>query len=118
MHLSSIFKEYGVDLKKTKMVRHPLNKEDVRDVYKRGMIEAYQSTQSKNCFDNCKYIAAFIGTNKTEALFVGLYEILEIITGPKVREMMPEGYPYPDHFDLNHVYYRMRKMDVMSDVEK
>lgn len=33
MHLSSIFKEYGVDIEKTKLLRHPLNKEDVRDVY-------------------------------------------------------------------------------------
>ena len=31
MHLSSILKEYGVDIKKTKLVRHPLNKTDIRD---------------------------------------------------------------------------------------
>lgn len=30
MHLSSIFKEYGVKIEQTKIVRHPLNKEDVR----------------------------------------------------------------------------------------
>lgn len=29
MHLSAIFKDYGVDVKKTKLVRHPLNKEEV-----------------------------------------------------------------------------------------
>ena len=74
MHLSSILKEYGVDIKKTKLVRHPLNKTDIRDVYERGMIEAYQSSQSKNCFDNCKYIASFVGTTGTEAKFIGLYE--------------------------------------------
>ena len=61
MHLSSIFKEYGVNIENTKLVRHPLNKEDVKDIYNRGMIESYQSTQGKNCFDNCKYIAAFMG---------------------------------------------------------
>ncbi len=40
MHLSSIFKEYGVDINKTKIVRHPLNKADVCDLYSRGMIDA------------------------------------------------------------------------------
>lgn len=118
MHLSSIFKEYGIDIEQTKLVRHPLNKEDVREVYNRGMIEAYQSTQSKRCFDNCKYIAAFMGTNKTEALFLGIYEIVDSVVGETVKEMMPKGYPYPEHFDNDHMYYIMRKLDVMSDMDK
>lgn len=29
MYLLSIFKEYGIDIEKTKIVRHPLNKQDV-----------------------------------------------------------------------------------------
>lgn len=118
MHLSSIFKEYGVDIEQTKLVRHPLNKEDVRDVYNRGMIEAYQSTQSKNCFDNCKYIAAFMGTNKTEALFIGMYEIIESVAESEVASLMPEDYPYPEHFADDHIYYKMQKLDVMSDMDK
>lgn len=118
MHLSAIFKDYGVDIKKTKLVRHPLNKEEVRAAYDHGMIDAYQSSQIKNCFDNCKYIAAFMGTNKTEALFIGIYEIIDTITGPKVQDMMPKNYPYPNHFDSNHMYYKMKKLDTMSDMDK
>ena len=118
MHLSSILKEYGVKIEETKLVRHPLNKEDVYEVYNHDMIEAYQSTQSKNCFDNCKYIVAFVGTTKTEALFIGVYEILGSISGDEVITKMPEGYPYPEHFDNTHIYYEMKKLDVMSDLEK
>ena len=116
MHLSSIFNEYGIDIKRTRIVRHPLNKEDIKVVYERNMIEDYQSTQSKRCFDNCNYIATFMGTNKTEALFVGLYEIEGIITGPDVKNQMPKDYPYPEHFDETHVYYVMKKMDAMSEL--
>ena len=116
MHLSSIFKEYGVDIKNTKLVRHPLNKADIRDVYDRGMIEAYQSCQSKNCFDNCEYIAAFVGTTRTEAKFIGLYKITGSVDGEEVQKYMPEGYPYPDHFDSNHRYYHMKKLEVMGDL--
>jgi hypothetical protein len=117
MHLSSILKEYGVDIKKTKLVRHPLNNADIRDVYEKGMIEYYQSCQSKNCFDNCKYIASFVGTTGTEAKFIGLYEIIDTLEGAEVQKRMPKEYPYPDHFGENHIYYVMRKLDVMSDME-
>ncbi len=116
MHLSSIFKEYGVDIQNTKLVRHPLNKPDIRDVYDKGMIEAYQESQSKNCFDNCKYIASFVGTTKTEAKFIGLYEIVSFVDGEAVKQYMPKDYPYPDHFDKDHRYYQMKKLTVMEDL--
>ena len=116
MHLSSIFKEYGVDTKNAKIVRHPLNKADIQDVYDRGMIEAYQASQSKNCFDNCQYIASFVGTMKTEAKFIGFYKIDGFVDGDAVRQYMPEDYPYPEHFDKNHWYYKMKKLTVMEDL--
>ena len=118
MHLSSIFKEYGIDIKKTKLVRHPLNKPDIKDAYVRNMIQDYQSAQNKTCFDNCKYIATFLGTNKTEAMFYGMYEITDMLTGSKVQDKMPKDYPHPEHFDENHVYYVMKKMDVMNELEE
>jgi len=77
-----------------------------------------EETQSKNCFDNCKYIVAFMGTNKTEAMFIGIYEIIDSVTDPEVKTMMPDGYPYPEHFDSEHMYYRMKKLDVISDMGK
>ncbi len=76
MHLSSIFKEYGVEISQTKLVRHPLNKQDVKDIYNRGMIE-----------------------------------------GIKAQTMMPKGYPYPEHFNEEHVYYNMKKLDLMSNMD-
>ncbi len=34
----------------------------------------------KNCLDNCKYIASFVGTTGTEEkLFIGLYETVDTI---------------------------------------
>ncbi len=30
---------------------------------------------------------------------------------------MPEGYPYPEHFDNTHTYYEMTKLDIMGDLE-
>ena len=116
MHLSSIFKEYGIDIKRTKIVRHPLSKEDIREVHKCGMLADYQASQVIHWFDNCSYVASFVGTTKTEAKFFGLYEITGTIDGADVRKKMPKDYPFPDHFDASHRYYVMKKMDVMSEL--
>ena len=42
MHLSSIFNEYGIDIKQTRIVRHPLNNEEIKTLYERRMIKDYQ----------------------------------------------------------------------------
>lgn len=117
MHLSSILKEYKIDINKTKLVRHTFTNEDVKKIYKSGMFEIYQSLQSKNRFDGCKYIVSFIGKSKTEALFIGVYEIIEIITGSRVAEMLPIGYPEKLKTNVNYKYYKMKKLDIMADLE-
>ncbi len=117
MHLSSILKEYGVDIEKTKLIRHPLSKADVRVVYEKGMIEYYQSCQSKNCYDNCEFVASFVGITGNESKFIGLYKIVDVIEGSDVKRRMPKGYPYPDHFSEPNRYYVMEKQDRMSDME-
>ncbi|OON85740.1 hypothetical protein BXO88_10800 [Oribacterium sp. C9] len=71
MHMSSIFKEYGIPIDKTKLVRHNLINEDISRINWFGMIECYQATQGKNFFDKCKYIHSFLSTNSTESLFIG-----------------------------------------------
>lgn len=119
MRLSTILKDYGLKIEETKLVRHPLNKKDVRKVYSKGgvpFIEAYQASQSKRIFDNCKYIVTFIGTVGNQSKFVGVYKILGVIDGPEVKDYMPEGYPYEEHFDDSHVYYQMERADIMTDL--
>ena len=62
MKLSSVLIEYGIDIKNTKIVRHPYNKQEIKIIYDSGFIEAYQCEQGNAVFDNCKYILAFLGT--------------------------------------------------------
>ncbi|WP_028243404.1 GIY-YIG nuclease family protein [Pseudobutyrivibrio ruminis] len=118
MHLSSIFKEYGVDINKTKILRHPLSKTDVAEIYAKGMIEAYQSTQTKTSFKDCEYIASFVGSEMgSEATFIGVYRVVSFFSGAQVAKQMPAGYPYPNHFDDTHTYYELEKLDIMNDLE-
>ena len=119
MHLSTILKDYGLNIKETKLVRHPLSKKDIREVYSKGglkFLEAYQSSQSKRIFDNCKYVVTFLGTTQKQAKFIGVYKITGVIEGEEVKRQMPDGYPHEEHFDVNHVFYMMEHLDVMDDL--
>lgn len=74
MRLSTILKDYGLKLEETKLVRHPLNKKDVREIYSMGglnYIEAYQASQSNRIFDNCRYVVSFLGTVNIQDIFYG-----------------------------------------------
>lgn len=119
MHLSAILKDYGLSIEDTKLVRHPLNKPDIHEIYSKGglsFIEAYQATQAKRRFDNCTYIVSFLGTTSKQAKFIGVYKIMGIVEGPKIQEYMPVGYPYKEHFAENNVYYKMKRVDLMEDL--
>ena len=93
-----------------------MNKPEIRDVVDRGMLEYYLSSRSKPYFDNCRYVAVFLSAPKNEAIFIGLYWIEDCIVGAAVKDYMPEGYPYPLHFDNTHRFYIMKKLDTMGDL--
>lgn len=116
MKLSSVLREYGIDIKNTKIVRHPYNKQEIKKIYDSGFIEAYQCEQGNAVFDNCKYILAFLGTSNTNAMFLGCYEIGKRYEGEEKKQRMPSGFPYPEYFEHGY-YYEMSKTDKMSDLE-
>lgn len=113
MHLSSILNEYGIDIEHSKIVRHPLTRSEIKQVYDMGMIDIYQSLQSQYVYKDCKYIISFVGTVKTEAKFIGVYEIFGVISGPDVKKYVPEDYP----LGLDRIIYQTKKLDVMGDLD-
>ena len=117
MMLSSILKEYGIDIKTAKIVRHPLKKKEVRVCQEKGMIEAYQATQGKPVFDKCTHVISFLGNSGGEAQFIGVYEVKGCVTGDKKIKKMSKDYPYPDHFTKGGYYYILKKTDIMADLE-
>ncbi len=115
MKLSSILKEYGLIDKAVKLVRHPYNKPDVKEIYDKGFIEDYQQEQGKPVFDKCDYILSFLGTNNTNAIFLGCYKIINKCEGQEKLDKMPLRFPYPEYF-TSGVYYDMQLTDIMSDL--
>lgn len=115
--LSSIIKEYGLNPKDVKIVRHSYNKTDVRVCFKRDLIKEYQAIQKNRVFHNKTYILSFIGEETgTTAKFLGLYKVIEELQGHH-QSKMSEGYPYPEQYEKDEFYYKLEKLNEMKPLE-
>jgi len=117
MHLSELVKMRGFDPNtKIKLVRHKDANYDIKRLYKTNQLDFYQSTQSKNVFDNCDYIMSFIGDEGTKAIYIGTYK--KISVEKLTDDLIPPEYPYIDD-DLkreDHFYYKLEKTDLLDDL--
>ena len=116
MKLSTILKDYNIDLNKIKLIRHPQNRADVSEIYQAGFIEYYQSSQSKPIFDKCEYILSFLGIENTKARYIGAWKICGKCKCAEMKSKIPPSYPYPAHFD-NGCYYVMEPASIMEDLK-
>lgn len=116
MLLSMIIKEYGLDIKATKLIRHACNRSDVREIIDKGYLEAYQNEQGGPIFDKCKHVLSFMSSNGTSAVFFGCYEVGQKYEGIEKKRKMPKGFPYPEYFEKS-VYYDLKETDIMADLK-
>jgi len=68
------------------LVRH--SHDNIREMYLKNIIEEYQSFQDKPAFLNFKFIICFLGSERNSASFYGIYELIEILKGKKVPEVL------------------------------
>ena len=115
MHLTTILREYGLNPEKVKMIRHPLSRKDVSTIYQEGFIEAYQAQQGSRVFDHADYVVSFIGETGTTGRFLGVYQVKGRVEGDEKQQLMPVGYPYPEHFSSGY-FYILEKTEIMSDL--
>jgi hypothetical protein len=116
MNLSELVKMRGFDInKKIKLVRHKEKGFDINSLYKQGLIDIYQSIQSKDVFRDCDVILSFIGIEESKAVYIGAYEI-----GTKLnfnKENIPEYFPYKDMFVKDFYYqYQLNKINLLEDM--
>ncbi len=82
-----------LDKHAVKYVRHKDNRKEYRELIKdRGELLKYQAQQSNNVFEKCDYIASFVGTEQSRAVFIGIFKVDGI-------ETTDDGFEY----DLNEV---------------
>ena len=59
-----------------KFVRHQDQRIDLYDLMISGHLERYQSVQSWPVFRKCDYIISFFGMPRSQARFIGVYQVL------------------------------------------
>jgi len=113
MNLLEILKIRGFDISaKTKMLRHQDKRFDVEMLFRKGLIEAYQSVQSKDVL-NCDYIISFIGRGGSKGCFAGIWKITKRLEKP--AKQYTDGFPYPELFeedgDFHYQFERVIEYD-------
>lgn len=117
MFLKELLKVREFDLTaKTKLLRHQDGSYDIKRIYDAGMINDYQSVQSKKVFSNCNYIISFLGIENSKAQFIGIYKI---VGERKVKDViMPIDYPYPEFYQDDYYYYDLQEVCIMDDLKE
>lgn len=114
MKLQEILENRGIDLSKTKIIRHNLTSKEVSGNLELGYLDLFQSIQSPNEFSDCNTIISFLGTEGTNGVLLGCYRIEAVV--PYNKQLLP-----PDFIDDNpkkeRVFYKMVKIDELSDME-
>lgn len=114
MNIRELLQMRGLDPKaKVKMVRHQDSRCDVEELMNTGLIEFYQSCQTKLIY-NCDYVASFIGMSRHRARFIGLYRVKG---HKKVSDVeIPDGYPLEE--DPDYLFYLLEKVPGFEDLEE
>lgn len=104
---------------KIKLIRHTKEKgKDIEQLYKQGLLNAYQSVQSKPVFDACDYIMSFMAIDGNNCTYVGIYKVGNKSTlGEimKTRDIPDLG--MADYYQDSHNYYDLTELDFMSDLK-
>lgn len=75
MTLQELLTAKGIDLERTKLIRHNLSSDEVSAYYEKGYIELYQRIQRPSRFKNCDYVVSFLGEESTFGTFLGCYKV-------------------------------------------
>ncbi len=113
MTIQELIESKGINLKKTKLVRHNLSNPVVSDNLAKNYLEIYQSIQREKRFYNTDTVVSFLGTEGTNGLFQGCYKITGVKPLKEVK--LPADF---NNFGINDtlVFYQMEKLGVFPEL--
>ena len=114
MKLQEILQFKGIDLSKTKLIRHNISNEIIKNNYERKYLDIYQSIQQPTLFKNCETVISFLGTEGTTGVFLGCYEI-KGYSKLKQNEL-PEDFCFENEYLSECVFWNIVKTDILNDL--
>lgn len=116
MKLQELLAGKGINLERTKLIRHNLTNEVVAENYAHGYLELYQSIQGPTRFKNCDTVISFLGTERTNGVFQGCYQVGGFV--PYDRSKLPEDFtPDSGMTEDKSVVYELVKTDLLADMK-
>lgn len=108
----------GLDTtKRIKLVRHlETRRFNLYEFHKTGLLELYQSYQSKPVFDQCDYIVSFIGMENSKARLVGVYEVTGVQPAQSAPLPLNIASQYPEMFPPNGYFYVLKRLSGFEDL--
>jgi len=114
MKLQELLEQKGIDITKSRLVRHNLSNPEVAQNYENGYLDIYQSIQTSARFKDSEHIISFLGVEGTDGKFLGCYKINGHV--PIKRELLPLDLPV-DHKNLNkYVYWQLKRTPILEDL--
>ncbi len=121
--IHNIFKIYGIDPAKVRLVRHGNKEIPILESYRENIqkFEVYQSFQKPGKYGDSKHIAVFAPYLKTTALFIGLWDILGCVECSNfTQENQNELHKHdlPESWFHNSVRYNLKKNNILDELSE
>ena len=115
MKLQELLAIKGINLERTKLIRHNMSNVEIATYYSKDQIETYQTIQRPSRFKNCDNVISFLGTEGTNGVFLGCYKINGYTQYD--AENLPNDFTIDLGADTDCVIFNLEKTDVLAEFE-
>jgi len=114
MNLQELLKSRGVNLAKTKLMRHGQTDDALKSL-SLGYFHIYQAIQRPFRLKDTEYFLSFLSTEGTSAKYYGCYKVKGY--EPINQGLLPYDFPLGDAIERGNVFWKIEKTDILHDLE-
>lgn len=115
LYLSDILKRAGLDLKRTKLIRHSLNDKGFRDCFDADNVKEYTQRQNLNFSKDFDYWVVFISDKGTSCKLYACYKVNGCVSD--MPDVCPPNFLYPEWFTGESGFYDLEEVDLLKELE-
>ena len=115
MKLQELLAYKGINLERTRLIRHNLSNGEIAAYYNQGQIKTYQMIQRPSRFKNCDYVISFLGTEGTNGVFLGCYKVNGFSKYDVSK--LPVNFSIELDASTDYVIYHLEATDILAELK-
>ena len=116
VYLSDILKRAGLDLKRTKLIRHAKSDKEFNECYMNGLYMEYTCRQKTGFSDNYDHWVVFVSDKSTRAVLEGCYKVNG--EKPDSADLIPDNFPNRQSWlERDGSVFELEHIDVLKELE-